>query len=56
MKKFLLLVKDVNVRSLVTGDKQARITLESLNPTDIEELAKLANLMEVTVTFEPNDS
>lgn len=52
MKKFLLLVKQIDIKTLVTGDKSARIILESLDPNDIEEISKLANLMEVKVSFE----
>lgn len=52
VKKFQLLVKDLNIRTLVTGDKQARVVLETLDPNDIEALSKLATQMEVLVTFE----
>ena len=47
-----LLVKEINIKALVTGDKQARITLETLFPKDIKELAKLAEEMEINVMFD----
>ena len=47
-----LLVKEINIKALVTGDKQARITLETLDPRDIKELAKLAEEMEINVMFD----
>ena len=56
MKKFLLLVKQIDIKTLVTGDKSARIILESLDPNDIDEISKLANLMEVEVSFEQRNS
>lgn len=48
--KLLMLVKDINIRTLVSGDKQARITLETLWPKDIEKVATLSDKMEVEVT------
>ena len=47
-----MLIKDLNIRSLVSGDKQARIVLETLRPEDIPELAKLADKMEIEVSFD----
>ena len=38
--KLLMLVKDINIRTLVSGDKQARIT----------KVATLSDKMEVEVT------
>ena len=46
-----LLIKDLNIKSLVSGDKSARITLETLFQQDIPELAKLADQMEIDVDF-----
>lgn len=46
-----VLVKEINIKSLVTGDKQARITLETLRPEDIAKIAKLAEEMEIEVEF-----
>ncbi len=50
MKK-LMLVKEVNVKTLVSGDKSCRVVLESLSPEDIEELSKLSNETEIEVEF-----
>lgn len=48
-----MLVKEMKVRSLVTGDRQVRLTLESLYAEDVPRLLTgLANLMEVKVTIE----
>ena len=46
-----LLIKEINIKSLVSNDKQARIILETLDPRDIKELAKLAEEMEIEVEF-----
>ena len=54
MKK-LMLIKDFNVKTLVSGDKSCRITLESIYPRDIDDLSKLANELEITVTFDIDD-
>lgn len=42
-------VKDFNVKTLVTGDKQARLVLETLDPRDIPKLHFLLDMIEVTV-------
>ena len=47
-----MLIKEVNVKTLVSGDKSARIVLESLSPNDIDDLSMLSNLVEVWVTFD----
>ncbi len=47
-----MLVKEVNVKTLVSGDKGCRITLESLYSEDIEGLARLANEIEIEVEFD----
>ena len=47
-----MLIKEVNVKTLVSGDKSARVILESLSPDDIDELSMLSNLVEVWVTFD----
>ncbi len=49
--KIRMLVKDINVKSLVTGDKSARVTLETFYPDDIKSLMLLGDQMEVTVEF-----
>lgn len=55
MKK-VMLIKDFNVKSLVSGDKSCRITLESIYPKDIDDLSKLANELEITVTFDVEET
>lgn len=54
MKK-LMLIKEVNIKTLVSGDKSARIILESLSPDDIDELSMLSSLVEVWVTFDKDN-
>ena len=49
--KFIMLIKDINTKTLVSGDKQTRVVLESLYPADIKNLAKLSDILEVEVTF-----
>lgn len=49
--KFRMLVKDINIRALVSGDKQMRITLETLYPGDITSLKDLSEKMEIDVDF-----
>ena len=51
-----MLIKDFNVKSLVSGDKSCRITLESIYPKDIDDLSKLANELEITVTFDVEET
>lgn len=50
--KLTLLVKDVAIKTLVSGDKSARIILESLRPEDVRKLASLADVLEVEVEFD----
>ena len=47
-----MLVKDLKVKTLASYDKSARLTLETINPEDIDSLARLANYKEIKVTFE----
>jgi hypothetical protein len=47
-----LLIKDIAIKTLVSGDKSARITLETLYPEDVKNLADLADEMEIEVTFD----
>ena len=49
--KMLMLIKDLNVRTLNTGDKSARVTLETLYPDDIKSLMLLGDKTEVIVEF-----
>jgi hypothetical protein len=46
-----LLVKDLNIKTLNTGDKSARIVLETLYPDDIPTLALLSDKTEIEVVF-----
>ena len=46
-----LLIKDIAIKTLVSGDKSARITLETLEPEQVKELAKLSETIEVEVVF-----
>ena len=50
--KLTLLVKDINIKSLVSGDKSARITLETIYPKDVSVLGSLADRQEIMVTFD----
>ena len=50
--KFTALIKEMKVRSLVSGDRQVRILLESLYADDVPKLLSgLADLMEVAVSI-----
>lgn len=46
-----MLIKDINVKSLVSGDKSARIVLETTQESDVAKLARLADRMEIKVRF-----
>lgn len=50
--KILTLIKDLDIKSLVTGDKSARIVLELLDPRDIPVIMKLGDKQEVWVEFD----
>lgn len=45
-------VKDINIKNLVTGDKQARIVLQTTSPDQIEVIKELATIQFIKVTFE----
>lgn len=47
--KLTALIKRVEIKTLVTGDKSGRITLETLYPDDVEKLGKMSKWMEVKV-------
>jgi len=50
MIKLTMLIKEMKVRSLVSGDRQVRLTLESLYAEDVPRLlTELSDLMEVEV-------
>lgn len=49
--ELLMLVKDISIKSLVTGDKSAQLKLETLYPEDVNKLAQLADKQEVRVVI-----
>lgn len=51
-----MLVKDINVKTLVSGDKSSRIVLETLFEQDISLLKPLLDKKEVEVEFNIPDS
>ena len=50
--KFLMLLKDMDVKTLNTGDKSARILLETLDPKDIPQLLSMGDAREIWVDFQ----
>lgn len=46
------MVKAVSIKTLVSGDKQGRITLETVNEGDERALAVLSDKVMVKVTYE----
>lgn len=46
-----MLLKKLDIKTLVTGDKSGRVTLETLTPEDVSKLAVLSNHTEVVVEF-----
>lgn len=46
-----MLIKDISIKTLVTGDKSAWVKLETLRPEDVELLKELLSLQEVKVSF-----
>lgn len=47
-----MILKDLNIKTLVSGDKSARVVLETTDPEDVNELAKLSGETFVRVTFD----
>lgn len=47
-----MLIKEVNIKTLVSGDKSCRVLLESLYNDDIDDLSRLANKREINVEFD----
>lgn len=47
-----MLIKDINIRTLVSGDKSSWVKLETLDPNDVNKLRELIGLQEVMVSFE----
>ena len=52
--KLVLLIKQVTTKTLVSGDKSARIVLETLYPEDVSKLAVLSDKTEVEVEIKYN--
>lgn len=50
MKK-LMLIKEIKVKLLVSGDKSCRVILESTSPEDIDDLIRLGSEVEVEIDF-----
>lgn len=44
--KFVALIKKVEIKALVTGDKSGRLTLETLYPEDVDKLAEISKWLE----------
>lgn len=53
--KFTALVKNVTIKTLVSGDKSARLILETLYPKDVLKFADLADRLEVKVEIKENE-
>ena len=51
-----MLLKDLNIKTLNTGDKSARLVLVTLDPKDIGELKQLAEEREVDIYFKLLDN
>ena len=47
----IFLIKDVTIKTLVSGDKSARITLETLTPETVNSLKNIINKLEVKVVI-----
>ena len=47
-----MLVKEITTKLLVSGDKSARIILETISQADIKELVKLSDEIEIEVEFD----
>jgi len=47
----VMLVKEINVKTLVSGDKQGKIVLYTLDPEDVYHLSELSDKIEVWVTL-----
>lgn len=47
-----MMIKDVTIRTLISGDKSARITLEMLDPLDLPQITTLSESIEVDVKFD----
>lgn len=50
-----LLIKEIKIRTLVSGDKQAQVLLETLYPSDIKKIASLSESQEIKVEFKDEE-
>ena len=46
-----MMVKDLKIKTLETGDKQGEIVLRTLYATDVRKLAELIDEIEIDVDF-----
>ena len=53
---FIAQIKDINIKTLVSGDKSGRIVLEITTPEDVTKLASLAESILVNVQITPEKS
>lgn len=56
LKNMKLLVKDVKIKTLQTGDKEGEIVLRTLYAKDIKQLAHLIDQLEVEVDFNVSEA
>lgn len=50
-----LLLKDLNTKTLVSGDKVTRVTLETVSPEQVDILKHLADAVYLEVKIERTD-
>lgn len=53
--ELLMRVKDINIKSLQTGDKQGWLRLETLRPEDVEKISELSGITTVKISITPSD-
>lgn len=46
-----MLLKQKTTKTLVTGDKSARVVLETVNPSDVLKLTELEDAIIISVEF-----
>ena len=49
--KLRMIVKQVNVKTLVSGDKAGRLILDTVYPDDVKQLMQLSDKIEVEVNI-----
>ncbi len=49
--KLQMLLKQKTTKTLVTGDKSARVVLETVNPSDVLKLTELEDAIIISVEF-----